>query len=154
MQKILISGCLLGELVRFDGKSKALTNPIIIDWFNQGRLVSVCPEVTGGLPIPRPAAELQPNGLVITNLGVDVTEAFEKGANIALNLCRKHQIKMAILKQSSPSCGSKQVYDGSFSGVKIAGEGLTCQLLRQHAIAVFCEETLDEALRFYKTIDS
>jgi uncharacterized protein YbbK (DUF523 family) len=80
----------------------------------------------------------------------EVTEAFDRGANIALNLCRKHHIKMAILKQSSPSCGSKQVYDGSFSGVKIAGEGLTCQLLRQHGIEVFCEDTLDEALRFYK----
>ena len=97
MQKILISGCLVGELVRFDGKSKTMTNPIIIDWFNQGRLISVCPEVTGGLPIPRPAAELQPNGIVITNIGADVTSAFEKGANIALDLCRKHQIKMAIL---------------------------------------------------------
>jgi uncharacterized protein YbbK (DUF523 family) len=146
MNKILISGCLLGELVRYDGKSKPITNPMIKQWYQQGRLVSVCPEVAGGLPIPRPPAERQPNGQIMTRQGINVTEKFNAGAQKALDLCKQHNIKVAILKQGSPSCGSSTIYDGSFSATKIAGEGKTCQLLRQHGIHVFCENTLEQAM--------
>lgn len=152
-QKILISSCLLGERVRYDGNRKPVSNDIILNWLAQGRLVSVCPEVCGGLSTPRPAAEIQSNGQIITTIGTNVSEAFGKGANVALDLCHANNIKMAILKQFSPSCGSKQIYDGSFGGVKIAGVGLTCKLLTEHGIKVFCEQTLDEALAFYEHLE-
>ena len=148
MNKILISGCLLGELVRYDGKSKPITNPIITQWYQQNRLISICPEVAGGLSIPRPPAEKQANNQIVTEHGINVTEQFNTGAQQALELCNKHNIKVAILKQGSPSCGSTTIYDGTFSGNKISGEGLTCQLLRQHGIKVFCENTLDQAALF------
>ncbi|MFT4926988.1 MAG: hypothetical protein ACI8WB_003088 [Phenylobacterium sp.] len=153
LQKILISSCLLGDPVRYDGRSKPVNHLLIEQWRNEGRLISVCPEVSGGLPIPRPAAEIQrlsgdtPNlqkRQVITIDGQNVSDAFDKGAAIALHLCRLHQIKIAVLKQFSPSCGSDQIYDGTFSGVKITGVGVTCQLLRENGIAVFSEQTLDQ----------
>lgn len=159
MHKILISSCLLGNPVRYDGNSQNIDHPLIRQWQNEGRLVSVCPEVSGGLPVPRPPAELQivkdgegENIQVITIDGLNVTQAFGKGAAMALQLCRQHQIQMAILKQSSPSCGSQQIYDGRFSGVKVPGEGLTCRLLRQHGITVFSEQTLHQAADFLSTL--
>lgn len=149
MQKILISRCFLGELVRYDGQSNPITHSVLQQWQQQGRLVAICPEVAGGLSIPRPPAEIQKDGKILTIDGADVTTAFNQGAQKALELCREHDIKMAILKQSSPSCGSRVVYDGSFSGIKIAGMGATAALLSKHNVAVFCEKTLDDAVKFF-----
>ncbi len=149
MNKILISACLLGNPVRYDGKSKPIQHPLINQWQQQGILVSLCPEVSGGLSTPREAAEIQPDGRVLTKQQHDVSAEFKSGAEKALALCQQHHIKMAILKQSSPSCGSTLIYDGSFSHNKIQGEGITCQLLRQHDIAVFCENTLEQAAQFF-----
>ena len=153
MQKILISRCLQGELVRYDGKSNPIEHEILDTWQQQGRLVGICPEVAGGLSTPRPPAEIQPDGKVLTINGEDVSAAFTQGAQQALKLCQKHHIKMAILKQSSPSCGSLRIYDGNFSGTKIAGEGTTTALLRAHGIAVFCEQTLPQAIDFFNCLN-
>lgn len=151
MEKILISACFLGEKVRYDGLSKTLTNPFVDLWWKQKRLVVICPEVAGGLPVPRKPAELQQNtNSVITEDGFDVSHHFSAGAQQALALCKKHAIKFALLKESSPSCGSTWVYDGNFVHKKIAGQGMTCQLLRQHDIQVFSENTIEllaEALK-------
>jgi len=153
MQKILISRCLLGEKVRYDGGGKFIDHPLIKKWLDEKRLIAVCPEVEGGLPIPRAAAEIQGNGggeavlqkqIFIKNTeNEDVTKAFIKGAEIALKLAQGNNIKIAILKARSPSCGNSEIYDGSFSKKVISGEGVTTALLRQHGIQVYNEDQVD-----------
>ncbi len=144
MDKILISACFLGEKVRYNGEIKKLTHPLLTHWKKQNRLISICPELAGGLPVPREAAEKQADGKVITTSAKDVTSAFELGAKRALLLCQQHKIKYALLKESSPSCGSAFIYDGSFSHKKISGQGITTVLLRQHNILVFSENTIEQ----------
>lgn len=145
MKKILISACFLGEKVRYDGNSNPLTNPLIATWIKQQRLVVICPEVCGGLPVPRDPAEInQTTKKVFTQKGLDVSEHFALGAKRALALCKKHQITFALLKESSPSCGSYWVYDGNFSQQKIAGQGITTQLLLKNGIQVFSEENIEQ----------
>lgn len=144
-EKILISACFLGQKVRYNGKIKTLEHELITQWHQQGRLVSICPEVIGGLAVPRPAAEInQLSGKVIASNGIDVSKEFEQGAIKALELCQKYGIQFALLKESSPSCGSKFIYDGTFSNNKISGEGKTTKLLRENGIKVFSELTLTE----------
>lgn len=153
MQKILISGCFLGQKVRYDGGHNDLTHALIRQWSAEGRLISICPEVVAGLSIPRPPAEIQQhNGerIVITNLGNNVTEAFQRGAEQALVLCQRHNISYALLKESSPSCGSSTVYDGYFSKTKIIGEGITTALLREHGIQVFSEKNINELVALFE----
>lgn len=143
-KKILISSCLLGERVRYDGKVNKVENHLIKNWLQQGILLPVCPEVCGGLPIPRPAAELQDDGSVKTQAGTDVTTAFQKGAEQALALALQYNIKIAVLTEKSPSCGSAQIYNGRFQRTLINGQGLTTQLLRAHGIQVFNQFELDK----------
>ena len=152
MEKLLISACLLGLRVRYDGGG---FDPVqlLLDWQSEGRLVVVCPEVAGGLPTPRPPAEI-PGGqgalvlageqVVVTDQGEDVSAAFIRGAEQALALVRKHRIRYALLKARSPSCGNVENYDGSFSGVRVSGEGVTAAALRQAGGRVFNEEQLGE----------
>lgn len=154
MHKILISRCLLGELVRYDGKSNPIDHQVLGQWQNEGRLVGICPEVAGGLSTPRPPAEIQKDGSIITIDGEDVTRQFNHGGEQALKLCRQHDIKIAILKQSSPSCGSTDIYNGDFDDTKIPGQGVTTALLRKHGIAVFCEKTLSDAIKHLKKLEN
>lgn len=143
--KILISACLLGNKVRYDGQDKLIEHEYVSCWLKQGRLVSLCPEVAGGLPTPRPAAELHPDTLVVTDItGADVTNAFTAGAVKALEICRANNIQYAVLTESSPSCGSERVYDGFFSGQKIEGAGVTTRLLTRNGIQVFSQHKLAE----------
>ncbi|QOL26288.1 DUF523 domain-containing protein [Thalassotalea sp. LPB0316] len=151
MEKILISSCLLGQPVRYDGQSKPLAQNIIQTWQQQGRLVNICPEVAGGLSVPRAPAEYNPTSQKVKTCdGEDVTQAFIEGAHRALTLCLKHGIRYALLKESSPSCGSNLVYDGSFSQRKVAGMGITAKLLSDNGIQVFSEETLDQLISLIK----
>jgi uncharacterized protein YbbK (DUF523 family) len=143
--KILVSGCLLGQKVRYNGKIIPLLNPLLTQWHKEQRLISVCPEVIGGLLVPRAPAEIQ--GInVITSDGDDVTKQFTSGAKQALALCQKHNIRFALLKESSPSCGSSTIYDGTFSERKIEGQGICTQLLQKNGIQVFSEQTIDKLL--------
>lgn len=145
IKKILISSCFLGERVRYNGVVKPFVNKLLEQWKKQGRLIAICPEVISGLPVPRPPAEIDPNTKqVITIESIDVTEQFDKGAKLALRLCRQHNIQLALLKESSPSCGSNTIYDGTFRQKKIIGEGVTTKLLREHGIKVFCEDSIEE----------
>ncbi|QFI53249.1 DUF523 domain-containing protein [Aeromonas simiae] len=143
MKPILISACLLGMPVRYDGRSKG----ILSDWLHQlgakGHLLPFCPEVAGGLATPRPPAERR-GEQVVTEAGEDVTAAFERGAALALALCQREGITIALLKEGSPSCGSGRIYSGRFDGIKVPGEGKTAQLLRRHGITVFSEDQLGE----------
>lgn len=147
MKKILVSACLYGDgIYRYDGKEKALLDPLFLKWKAEGRLVPLCPEVAGGLTVPRLPAERR-GGRVIRSDGFDVTEAYRRGASFALELAGQNEILFAILKQSSPSCGSNTIYDGSFSGKKISGRGITTELLEEHGIRVFDETELSEVAK-------
>jgi uncharacterized protein YbbK (DUF523 family) len=147
MQKILISACLLGQPVRYDGKHKQQLHQRLQTWQKAGRLIAVCPEVAGELPTPRDPAEIAPGQrIVMTNHGEDVTEAFLAGSQRALELAQKNKVRVAILKARSPSCGSTEIYDGNFCGKAIPGMGITAELLTLHGIRVFNEESIDKAL--------
>ena len=145
MRKILVSECLYGgRPVRYDGGEKAETDQVFLKWKEEGRLVPVCPEVFGGLPIPRP--EAQRIGDRVMNIeGKDVTEAYQRGAAEALRLAKEHDSAFCILKQGSPACGSRMIHDGTFSGRKIPGQGVAAELLRGAGFTVFGEDQMDEA---------
>lgn len=148
MRKILVSECLYGgRAVRYDGREKTETHPAFLQWKEEGRLVPVCPEVFGGLPVPRPDAQ-RVGDKVITRQGRDVTEQYARGAAEALRLAQAEDVLFCIMKQSSPSCGSRVIYDGSFTGRKIEGRGLTVQLLQEAGFPVFAEEEIDEAAAY------
>ncbi len=143
-QKILVSSCLVGKLVRYDGKIKEYD----LSLFDEYEQVLVCPEVDGGLKTPRSASEIQPNGRVVNIDGDDLSVEFEKGANLALLIAKKYHIKVAILKSNSPSCSNNMIYDGTFSGNLIKGLGKTVQLLEKNGIKVFNETQMDEAFDY------
>ena len=146
--KILTSQCLFGgDPVRYDGKSKALEDSIYLKWKDEDRLIPVCPEVFGGLPVPRTDAQIV-GDKVINRDGIDVTDAYMKGALEAVRLAKAHNVAFAVMKEKSPSCGSNQIYDGTFSGNKIPGQGLAVRLLREAGIKVFSEEEIPQAAAF------
>lgn len=153
MQKILVSRCLLGQRVRYDGGAHGPFS-LLERWQAQGRVVPLCPEVAGGLPTPRAPAEiaggqgahvLDGRIPVLTVEGEDVSAAFIAGAEQALALVAQHGIHIALLKARSPSCGNRENYDGTFSGTKVAGEGVTAAALRRLGVQVFSEEELPAA---------
>ncbi|WP_345866924.1 DUF523 domain-containing protein [Shewanella algae] len=150
--RILISACLLGQEVRYDGGHNLLNDARVQLWQAQGRLVPFCPECAGGLPTPRAPAE-QIQGRVLTCDGEDVTEAFELGAELALAKAQQQQVVAAILKARSPSCGKGRVYDGSFSRQLKEGDGVTAALLMRHGIQVFSEFELDAAEKYLTECD-
>jgi uncharacterized protein YbbK (DUF523 family) len=154
MERILVSACLLGQPVRFDGTGRRSDDVLFERWRSEGRLVPICPEVRGGLPVPRPPAEisggsghdvLDGRAVIVTPDGADVTEHFLEGARQALQRARDHGIRVAVLKEGSPSCGSTRIHDGSFAGRKVPGEGVTAALLERHGIAVFAEDAMAAA---------
>ena len=133
---VLVSACLAGEACRYDGS--AAPHPAVLELVRQGRALAVCPEVLGGLPTPREPVELR-EGRVVSRSGADVTGAFEAGAQRALELGLDAGCAEAILKARSPSCGCGQVYDGTFSGKLVPGDGVFAALLKAHGIAVRTE---------------
>ena len=146
--KVLISRCLLGDNVRYNSEVLTFVHPLIALWQQQKRFISICPELSGGLRVPREPAELQQNSnKIITKSGINVSSQFSLGAQQALTLCQQHNIRFAILKESSPSCGSTLIYDGSFTNNKILGQGITSQLLTKHNIKVFSENKLESLHR-------
>lgn len=145
IEKILVSRCFLGENVRYNSKVITLNSPLLTLWQQQKRIIAICPEIAGGLPVPREPAEKQPNSEQITTItGEDVSAQFHFGAQQALSLCQQHSIRFAVLKESSPSCGSTLIYDGSFSNTKITGQGVTTKILTQAGVRVFSEDNLHE----------
>ena len=156
--RILVSACLMGEAVRYDGRSKPLRHPLLDRWRAEGRLVILCPEMSAGMPVPRPPAEilggtgaavLDGRAAVREATGDDITQGFLQAAENALALARRTGCRHALLIDGSPSCGSTRIYDGRFAGTKREGEGVTAALLRRHGIRVFADheiEALAEAL--------
>jgi uncharacterized protein YbbK (DUF523 family) len=149
--KLLISACLLGRAVRYDGSAKPLHSHVIARWAKEGRLVPLCPELLAGLPTPRPAAEiaggdgaavLDGAATIVTGSGDDETAAYLAGAGAALDLARRHGCRLALLTDGSPSCGSSFVHDGSFTGRTEAGVGVATALLRADGVAVFSPDRI------------
>ena len=133
-----MSACLLGRRCRFDGESRP--NDAVIDWVAEHGAVPVCPEALGGLPCPRTPSEVQPDGCVIDRDGHDRTAAFEEGARQAVQAALAHGCRLAILKSKSPSCGVREVYDGTFSGTLVPGMGKAAAALREAGLELL-EET-------------
>ena len=144
MEKILISACLVGDKVKYNGESNY--TPKIKELLEKYELVPFCPEVEGGLPTPRTPNE-RVKDKVLTEDGRDVTKPFEKGADLAYNICMYLGIKKAILKALSPSCGSNEIYDGTFTHTKVKGDGVTAALLKKKGIQVYTEKDIDELLK-------
>ncbi|MBI9086758.1 MAG: DUF523 domain-containing protein [Desulfobacterales bacterium] len=154
---ILVSACLLGETVRYDGQRLKTLPSFPEAWRSGDRMIPFCPEIAGGLSVPRLPAELTGccgpdvilgRGEVRNTSGEDVTAAFLAGARAAVAAARHHGAVMAILKERSPSCGSRFIYDGRFTGTLRRGQGVTAALLVHHGIAVFCENRIENACRF------
>lgn len=135
---IVVSACLLGVPCNHVGGAGLSAAVVVLG--ERFRLVPVCPEVAGGLPTPRPPAELQPDGRVVTVDGDDVTGIYARGAAHAVEVARAVGASEAVLKARSPSCGCHEVYDGSFSRRRVPGEGVTAAALRRAGVTVRSEE--------------
>ena len=130
---IVVSACLAGVNCNFRGLNSESAQ--VTELVKLGKAIMVCPEQLGGLTTPRCPAEIK-NGKVITKDGVDVTDAFKRGAHEVLNICRKYNCTEAILKSNSPSCGCGKIADGNFNGTLIDGYGVTAALLKENGIKV------------------
>ena len=136
---IFVSACLLGENCKYSGGNNR--NEAVISFLNDKEYLAVCPERAGGLPAPRPLAEIR-DGRVIDKEGKDVTAEFLLGAEKTLALAKKHRPELCILKANSPSCGCGEIYDGTFSGRKISGNGKTVELLLKNSFSVITEKQI------------
>ena len=137
---ILVSACLLGKPCRYDGAS--VPCPEVIGLADTHEVVPACPEQLGGLPTPRTPSEIQPDDRVVDRAGADRTAAFSIGARETLRIAREHGCLAAILKSRSPSCGVREIYDGTFTGTLVAGRGVTAALLASEGIELFDETDL------------
>ena len=162
MNRVLISACLLGERVRYDGCAFPSNHEILNGWRAEGRLVPICPEVAGGLTVPRSPAEilngdvrtvLESNAKVMTKTGDDMTAAFLKGANEVLALARESKCRLAILTEKSPSCGSSLIHDGTFSAGLRQGRGVTAELLEENGVRVFNQHQVEQAAEYLLEIE-
>ena len=138
MENLLVSACLLGVECKYCGGSNKLPEQQLAALRQCFRLIPVCPETAGGLPTPRDPSE-RLGDKVLSNQGRDVTAQYQKGAETALRLARRYGCKAALLKEKSPSCGSGLIYDGSFTGTLVTGDGLTAQALKEEGLIVFGE---------------
>ncbi|GIJ57457.1 hypothetical protein Vau01_049730 [Virgisporangium aurantiacum] len=154
MLKVLVSGCLGGAPIRFNETGVPVSSPIWRRWASEGRLVSLCPELAVGFPVPRPPAEivagsaadvLDGRARVHEVSGRDVTELFRAAARRALDRAIQSGVALAVLVDGSPTCGSTYIHDGTFTGVTVAGRGVAAEALRRHGIPVFAHHELDRA---------
>lgn len=152
--KILVSACLLGHPVRYDGKGKLLDHKILRAWENEQRIVSVCPEMAAGFLTPRAPCEIEQGSTgedvidgrasIIDENGKNETSLFILGAEIALKMAQEYNCKYALLTENSPSCGNNFIYDGTFSSRKTSGNGVVAALLKRNGISVFNETEITD----------
>lgn len=154
---------MVGRPVRYDGAAKPVGADLFARWRAEGRLVPICPEVSGGLAVPRPPSEivggdgqavLDGTAQVRTDTGEDVTAEFLHGARLALDAARRSGARIALLKEGSPSCGGNRIYDGTFSGTSVPGEGVTTALLQREGIRVFSENDLAAIEALLQTLET
>lgn len=140
---IIVSACLAGVECRYNGQAFPISE--VMDLVRLGRAIPLCPELLGGLPTKRPSAERYKDK-ILTRDGQDITAEFLAGAAIAAQIARLAGCTMAILKSRSPSCGHGQIYDGTFSGKVIPGNGVFCERLEENNITVYTENDLPNAI--------
>ena len=143
-EKLLVSACLLGENCKYSGGNNY--TPAVEALKEKFDVIPVCPEQMGGLPTPRIPAE-RVGEKVLTREGADVTAEYRKGAEGALAIAKANGVKFAVLQERSPSCGSECVYDGTFSGKLIPGQGVTAQLLEEQGVKVYSSGRIEEFLK-------
>lgn len=143
MKSILVSACLLGASCRYDGKAKPVKEVIALK--KKYNLIPVCAEIMGGLPTPRIPCEIK-NGRAVNQNGEDKTDEYVRGAEEVFRLARLFGCDTAVLKARSPSCGNGEIYDGSFSGRLISGDGICAELLKANGIKIFNETQISEIL--------
>ena len=145
-RKILVSACLLGICCRYDGRGNP--DDAVLSLLNRDdiTLIPVCPEQLGGLSTPRIPSERRGEP-VVNRAGEDVTSQFIRGAEEALRIAKLYGCQVAVLKERSPSCGCGAIYDGSFTGTLVSGDGVTAELLQQHHILILGESRIDDLLR-------
>ena len=144
MENLLVSACLLGENTKYNGKNNYI--PLIEKINERYNIITICPEVMGGLSIPRDPSEII-NDKIINKKMKDVTEEYNRGAQLALNLALRYNCKKALLKEKSPSCGVKYIYDGTFTKNLINGMGITTRLLSSNNIVVYSENEIESLLK-------
>ena len=164
MIKVLVSACLLGQRVRYDGNAAATASDHLVRWTQESRIVPFCPEVEGGLSIPRLPAEIEPGATaeevlagstrILRSDGVDVTEAYLRGARRAVEAALAAGVRLAVLKDRSPTCGVTSVHDGSFRGQITPGQGVTAALLEQHGIRCFSELQIEQAAAHLRALEA
>ena len=142
---ILVSACLLGVACRYDGASKGFPDSVLRALMARHVLVPACPEQLGGLPTPRAPSE-RLGSRIVMRTGADVTDAYTRGAQQTLALAQRFGCTAALLKQRSPSCGKGEIYDGTFTGTRVPGDGVTAALLSAHGIRVYGEDDVAELL--------
>lgn len=139
--KILVSACLLGKNCKYNGGNNL--NQGVLGFIEGHEVIGVCPEQLGGLSTPRLPAEMV-EGIVTNKEGISVDAEFRKGAQTALAAALEKKVDLAILQSRSPSCGVKEIYDGSFSGKKVKGQGVFARLLTKYGIKVLDAEDIAE----------
>lgn len=145
MEKLLISACLAGENCKYSGGNNFIGETALASLKEKYELVSVCPEVMGGLSVPRIPCE-RIGARVMNEHGEDVTAQFKAGAELTADICESRGIKKALLKEKSPSCGSGKIYDGTFSHTVIPGDGVTAERLRVLGVALYGESELEKLI--------
>ncbi|MBG0751898.1 MULTISPECIES: DUF523 domain-containing protein [Pectobacterium] len=163
MSNILISACLSGFPVRYNGTEKKSVGGYLAQWRQQKRLITFCPELAAGFSTPRPSAEIIPatcgnsvitaGAKVVEATGADVTERYILGAWLALQMAQQHNCRFALLTEGSPSCGSRIIYSGLFDGSQTAGSGVTAELLRRHGIDVFSDREIEQLIERVEYFD-
>lgn len=141
--KLVISSCLLGLPARYNGEN--IVHPLIDALEEKYELIAICPETLGGLSIPREPAELR-GSRVLTKSGQDVTQEYEAGAGIALDIAKGLSIKKAVLKERSPSCGYGLIHDGTFTDGMVEGNGICAKLFLENGIEIFRESDIEKLL--------
>lgn len=164
MEFVLVSSCLIGNPVRYDGAHKRAASEVLQRWLTEGRVVPVCPEIAGGLPVPRPPAEIAGGaggadvlaGLVqvVDPAGNDLSAEFMSGARYALEQAQAKGIRIAVLKEGSPSCGSTRIHDGTFTGTRVHGLGVTAALLAGAGVRVFSEMQFEAAAEWLQALET
>ena len=153
-EKILASGCLLGERVRYDAQVLRITDQRIFQWAKEKRFVPICPECMGGLWVPREPCEIEPGktaqdvldgkARILSKSGNDCTDDYLFGVQACINMAKRNHIRLALLKQRSPACATRCLHDGHFNGTLIEGLGVLALALQKEGIQTFDETQLDE----------
>lgn len=145
MENILISACLMGYECKYCGGSNKLEETGLSSLKEKYRIIPVCPESAGGLPTPRDPSE-RLGDKVVSSKGADVTAQYKKGGETALFLCGKYGCKKALMKAKSPSCGRDEIYDGTFTGTLVPGDGVAVEILKNSGVTVFTEDELEKLI--------